>query len=114
MDIKIWGSYESPEAKLLKEKYPLMYKMDEEYPDLPSDIDETTYDSSHLIYDTINSKNEGIEMYTIFYKKNERIEIQHCATFKTLLLVLKAFKEEDAEILKVQNANGERININLT
>lgn len=48
-------------------------------------------------------------MYTIFYKKNERIEIQHCATFETLLLVLKAFKEEDAEILKVQNSNGEVI-----
>ena len=48
-------------------------------------------------------------MYTIFYKKNERIEIQHCATFETLLLVLEAFKEENAEILKVQNNNGEVI-----
>ncbi len=53
-------------------------------------------------------------MYTIFYKKNERIEIQHCATFETLLLVLESFEKEDVKILKVQNANGERININLT
>ncbi len=30
MASKIWGTYESPEAKILKEKYPLMYKMDEE------------------------------------------------------------------------------------
>ena len=44
MTIKIWGTYESPEAKILKEKIPLMYKMDEDYPDFPDDVDETNYD----------------------------------------------------------------------
>lgn len=50
MTIKIWGTYESPEAKKLKEKYPLMYKMDDDYDipdddyDIPDDVDETNYD----------------------------------------------------------------------
>ena len=106
MDIKIWGTYESPEAKLLKEKYPLMYKMDEEYPEFSDDIDETTYD---LIYDTINSESEEIKMYTIFYKKDERIDIWHCSTLKMLLTVIDILRRADAQILKIQDSNGEVI-----
>lgn len=53
-------------------------------------------------------------MYTIYYIANNRMDIQHCATFETLTLTLETFKKEGAKILKVQNANGEQINTDLT
>lgn len=48
-------------------------------------------------------------MYTIFYKINNEIHMQRCATFKTLTTVVKAIREEGAIIMKVQNSNGEKV-----
>ena len=54
-------------------------------------------------------ESEGIEMYTIFYKKDKRIDIWRCSTLKTLLIVINILRRADAQILKIQDSNGEVI-----
>lgn len=48
-------------------------------------------------------------MYTIFYKKDERIDIWRCSTLKMLLTVIDILRRADAQILKIQDSNGEVI-----
>lgn len=48
-------------------------------------------------------------MYTIFYKKDKRIDIWRCSTLKTLLIVINILRRADAQILKIQDNNGEVI-----